>query len=1284
MKKLIGILVALAALLAVCPRAGAQGTLESLDVRTTAGPIAPGATVTVCSYSAGNYTGLAYTGPIPCSPTVTVYYDAALSQAQTNPIHANYRGEVDFYANAGTYTVTEQGPGLASKGFAVVLNCAPSSTNASCGSNSGGGNVTTTPAASVSQQIDQLSGTLFGANLAGFGQINGICHPNQNQSTDWPTAINACFTQAGYSGTGTVIVDATGLTGSQSSTHHISIPAGGVLLWGAGELTIADSGTNDAVELAGDGASLIGYQESGAGTVVRPQTSGFIACAVAGCTALDNPNQSSANVDWVKVVGMNLVANGASSKVIDLTSIGHARIQDNQLTVGTGGGSYGIYGDTSTGAHDSTNDLIQHNQINLESSNDVCVRLAGIFNINVLEINACYMAAANTGQEGFIYAKDSNGNYPNNSLLYGNDAEQGGVGTSFGTIGYDIQGATSISLSNNRCEKLYACYKFPSDGSADGIHFIDNYLSISNQIQVLPNEPQTAEMAIDNNGHNWLPSMHFGQNDLAGTNLLGNADFESWAGSTTLYYWGGVTGTSINQAGSGIYAQQASGSSPADGTTQGTYNVAIGDNATAGLGINSGCIRIDSTMNYTLGFRVASTSTSVKFRPGFRFYSDANCTEADKITNVATNARVLAPANYAGQSALLGTTGPNWQTTNASLTYNNGITCNCNVTGADWTVANASTWTPTRNFAITFRVPNAYASSSTVAQSMRVFILENTAASPNVIYVDDVTLAEGPMASQVPFDHRVDDSNGAMYGNPLLNGDPFGIYTGSFTANDAVCANANASGTAPLVLKDCGGVPLTTGSALQLPFATKTANFTLSTAQANIELTGTTSSQTVTVPHALPATATAQTWLVMNDSTQTWTVACDSGNIIGAGSSTSSTPLAQYYWMVLSADGTNCWELASGGSSGMNVSGSNASATAVGASWIPGLVNSYDLGSNALPWRYLRLGNTANEAAQLDASLLTGNRDIKVPDKSETLFGLLDTLPCAALASGGTGIITGGDLTNSGSSPCQFQVNDIQGVPVTLTSPQLGDFLQYNGSAFVNTPGAACVDAQTGSSYTVLTSDRGCTIEATNSGAQAYALPQAGTTGFAGHFYTVIANLPNSTTPATGLVTVTATTSVFENLPGQPSVLSIYQNQRAYIVSFDDTNYWVFFVGFPPGYGTAYGIDYANVTSAEGSSGSPITMITAPANGAYTLHANLSCHTAVSTATIALTYAWTDPGGTARSVTSGTATCTTLGSSDEVSVTREINVGSGDTVTYYTTIANSPHYDLDLKLDGAY
>jgi len=44
---------------------------------------------------------------------------------------------------------------------------------------------------------------------------------------------------------------------------------------------------------------------------------------------------------------------------------------------------------------------------------------------------------------------------------------------------------------------------------------------------------------------------------------------------------GGASGTNINQAASGIYARQSSSSAPVDGNTQGSYNVKVGDGATA-------------------------------------------------------------------------------------------------------------------------------------------------------------------------------------------------------------------------------------------------------------------------------------------------------------------------------------------------------------------------------------------------------------------------------------------------------------------------------------------------------------------------------------------------------------------------------------------------------------------------------------------------------------------------------------------------------------------------------
>ncbi|HUJ33259.1 MAG TPA: glycosyl hydrolase family 28-related protein [Candidatus Acidoferrum sp.] len=618
---------------------------------------------------------------------------------------------------------------------------------------------------------------------AAVGSLNGVQKAERFAGSDAAAKINACLTAAAST---SGLCDARGLTGTLTASSHISVPGGTALLWGPAQLTVNDSTTKDAIELMGDGASVIGYQETGQGTVPRPDTSGYIACGIAGCTTVDNPNAATRNVDWVHINGMYLLANGASSTVLNLTSVGHADIENNRFILGGGGGSYGIYGDTSTGNQDSTNSLVKHNEFDPESQNDICAYLAGVFNSVVFEQNSCYLPAANTGTQGFVLAKDTNGNYPDNDEFYGNDCEA--ATTSFGQVCFNIIGAQSIVIGpNNRCENVYNCFQFPADGSAVGIHLLDPYISLSANTVIKPNEPAAAMLAVDNNGHNWQPSMHFGVNDLAGPNLLGNAGFEGWQNSTTLDYWAGVSGTSINQGGSGVYTQETSaGANPAaDSYTQGTYNVRVGDGATAGLGLNSACIQVDSTLEYTLMFRVASGSTSNNFRPGFRFYSDPNCTEASKITNIATNARVLSPADYAGVSTLAGT-GANWQSTNASLTYNNGITCNCNVTGADWQVAIANAWTATRNFGITFRVPNAYSNSSTIAHSMRAFLLENTAASNNYVYFDDVALSQGPVSPDLRAAPLADSGNGGA-----VNG--YASY--NFSGNVTLQANTGFGGT---------------------------------------------------------------------------------------------------------------------------------------------------------------------------------------------------------------------------------------------------------------------------------------------------------------------------------------------------------------------------------------------------------------------------------------------------------------------------------------------------------
>ena len=85
-----------------------------------------------------------------------------------------------------------------------------------------------------------------------------------------------------------------------------------------------------------------------------------------------NPNAATRNVDWVHIIGMYLQANGASSKVLNLTSVGHADIENNRFVMGTGGGATEFSATRPPADFDSTNTLIKHNEFDPESSERPC------------------------------------------------------------------------------------------------------------------------------------------------------------------------------------------------------------------------------------------------------------------------------------------------------------------------------------------------------------------------------------------------------------------------------------------------------------------------------------------------------------------------------------------------------------------------------------------------------------------------------------------------------------------------------------------------------------------------------------------------------------------------------------------------------------------------------------------------------------------------------------------------------------------------------------------------
>ncbi len=402
---LAGLLLLAAGAVILAPSAAAQGSRKDDIVLGPTGHPIPGATVTVCQAAA--------TGT-PCSPLATIYTDATLTVTATNPLQTDGLGNYHFYAPSGRYMIQISGPSITGTLTYPDVILASDASSPTLSSLTVTGNATIGGSATVAA-------------------LNKVQKADQFSGSDAAAKINACLTAAS---TSSGLCDARGLTGTLTATSHIQIPAATTLLWGPAQLTVNDTTNHDAVELLGDGSTLIGYQESGSGTVPRPDSSGFIACQPTGCTTVKNPNAATRNVDWVHITGMNLQATGSGSTVLNLTSVSHADIENNRFIMGTGGSSYGIFGDTSTGGFDSTNTLIKHNEFDPQYQNDRCLRLAGVFNVIEMEQNTCILPASNTGTVCFEIAKDSNNNYPNNDEFYGNDCE--GSSTSFGQIGYNI------------------------------------------------------------------------------------------------------------------------------------------------------------------------------------------------------------------------------------------------------------------------------------------------------------------------------------------------------------------------------------------------------------------------------------------------------------------------------------------------------------------------------------------------------------------------------------------------------------------------------------------------------------------------------------------------------------------------------------------------------------------------------------------------------------------------------------------------------------------------------
>lgn len=187
----------------------------------------------------------------------------------------------------------------------------------------------------------------------------------------------------------------------------------------------------------------------------------------------------------------------------------------------------------------------------------------------------------------------------------------------------------------------------------------------------------------------------------------------------------------------------------------------------------------------------------------------------------------------------------------------------------------------------------------------------------------------------------------------------------------------------------------------------------------------------------------------------------------------------------------------------------------------------------------------------------------------------------------------------------QFQIQNIINdgnavVAATVTSPRTGDYVGFaSPTSIVNiTPGVA-INAQTGTSYPIVTGDRGKVITQSNSAASAYALAQPNSTGFDTNFDFCLQNNIGGLGPAV----FTPTSSTINGF----STLSVPGGMSACFNS-DNSNWTARFSGSPYVFPI---VDASTVTWALGNApagaasltftvhgGSRTLNITNPLNGA--------------------------------------------------------------------------------------
>jgi len=154
----------------------------------------------------------------------------------------------------------------------------------------------------------------------------------------------------------------------------------------------------------------------------------------------------------------------------------------------------------------------------------------------------------------------------------------------------------------------------------------------------------------------------------------------------------------------------------------------------------------------------------------------------------------------------------------------------------------------------------------------------------------------------------------------------------------------------------------------------------------------------------------------------------------------------------------------------------------------------------------------------------------------------------------------------------------------------------------------------------------------------------------------------------TSTVTITPTTSTIDGT----TKLVLRPGQGAYVKS-DGTNYYTERAGFAI---------YSNTQTPQVAAVSHTTMVAVGTTAElFRFSGTVNCTTTSAAATATLNLKYTDTASTAQTV-SVTDTCTSLATTGVPNIVAALRAKGGTNITYGVTIANTPTYDVDVRLEA--